>query len=168
MQVFDTLLTNGEGQTCRYRAEFKIEGKKLIVDVNSEKRANDMEGFLKTHLASLVEIPSRILRDLLTPEKNDKGSSKGLSSGLSLAEEEKLRGQFFDQHYREWIDSPLSNLNGKTPREATQTKTGRESVVSLLKDLVNGELRSIKQGDKREPYNFEWMFIELGVEKYLL
>jgi len=167
VQILDTVLTDENGKTCRYRAELKIEGQKLIVDVNSEKRANDMEEFLQTHLASLIEAPSRILHEL-SPKKNRKSTSKGSSSGLSLKEEEKLMAQFFEQHYRGWLDSPLPSLKGKSPRQAIKTKTGREKVINLLKDFVNAELRSVKQGIKKEPYNFDWMFTELGAEKHLL
>lgn len=69
----------------------------------------------------------------------------------------------FDQHYREWIDSLLPFLNHKTPRESVKTKKGLGKVIELLKDMENTEMRAVKQGNRAMPYNFNWVYSELGI-----
>jgi hypothetical protein len=49
-----------------------------------------------------------------------------------------------------------------SPREAVRLPEGREKVISWLKSLENGESRrSREQG--QTPYDFAWMWRELGV-----
>ena len=163
----DTQLAYEDGMSYRLFAELKIKGKKLLIDVNSEQRANIAEDFFQTHLTSLVGKPTRLQHDLKTSQDGTE-TSKELRSGLSVEAEEKLKEKFFDQHYREWLDSPLPALKGKTPRQAAKTKAGIQHVTDLLKDMVNAELRAVKQGRKTTPYDFDWLFSELCLERYSL
>ena len=163
----DTQLSDENGMTYRLFAELKIKGKKLIIDVNSEQRANIVEDVIQTHLTSFIGEPTRIKHDL-KESKDGKESSKELTSGLSPEAEEALKQQFLDQHYRDWLDSPLPALKGKTPRQAAKTKAGLQTIIDILKDMSNGELRAVKRGSKTIPYNFDWLFAELGIERHLL
>ena len=126
------------------------------------------EDFFQTHLTSPAGKPIRIQHDLKRASEETNLSSNELTLGLSMEEEEQLKEQFFDRHYREWIDSPLPALKGKTPRAAAKTKTGLQHVIDLIKDMVNAELRAVKQGSKSSPYNFDWLFAELGIQRHLL
>ena len=141
--------------------------KKLIIDVNSEERANFIENFVQTHLASFVERPTRLKHDLKKRTEGINSLKKG-SSGLSQDQEKAIKDKFYDQHYKGWIDSPLPILKGKTPRQAIKIKTERQKVIDLLKDLINSEFRTAKKDGRTTPYNFDWLFAELGVEKDLL
>ena len=70
---------------------------------------------------------------------------------------------FLDRHYRQALDEPLPYLDEKTPRQAANTKKGRENVVAWLKMLENSEARrATKQG--QQPYDFYWMWCELKVD----
>ena len=55
-------------------------------------------------------------------------------------------GEFLDQHYSSWPDTPLPALDGQTPREAVATAEGRERVVDLLKSFENGAERRRSEG----------------------
>lgn len=152
---------------CRYKAQIEIKEKTLVIDVNSEKRANVAEAFLQTHLGSLVGSPTRIRHDLKRPsEQVDSTEEHG--SGIPKEEEDRLIRQMFDQHYREWLDTPLPFLNHRTPRQACKTKKGLPTVICLLKDMENSDLRAVKQGNRTTPYKFGWLFEELGIERDLL
>ena len=165
--MVDSQLCNEQGETCRYLAELKIKKKKLIIDVNSEERANFIENFVQTHLASFVERPTRLKHDLKKRTEGINSLKKG-SSGLSQDQDKAIKDKFYDQHYKGWIDSPLPILKGKTPRQAIKIKTERQKVIDLLKDLINSEFRTAKKDGRTTPYNFDWLFAELGVEKDLL
>jgi hypothetical protein len=70
--------------------------------------------------------------------------------------------EFLDRHYLCVIDEPLPAIGSVSPRSAVGTEEGREKVIGWLKDLENGEsLRSRKEGTS--PYDFTWMWQELGV-----
>ncbi len=134
--MVDSQLCNEQGETCRFFAELKIKKNKLIIDVNSEERANFIENFVQNHLASFVEKPIRLKRDHKKQTEGINPAKKG-SSGLSQDQKKAIKDKFYDQHYKGWIDSPLPILKGKTPRQAVKIKTQRQNVIDLLKDLIN-------------------------------
>lgn len=158
-QRLDTQVSDEGGHLYRLFAEIKIKGKKLIVDVNSEQQANIVEDFFQDQLSSLLGEPTRLKPEL----RDSEDSSEELVSGLSTEEEEKFIQQMLDQHYREWIDSPLPFLNHKTPRQSVKTKNGLGKVIELLKDMENTDMRAVKQGNRAMPYNFNWVYSELGI-----
>ncbi len=69
-----------------------------------------------------------------------------------------------DRHYRETLDAPIPALDGKSPRQAVRSKTGRADVVDWLKVLENNSAKH--RNDVIEDYNFGWMWAELGLQKY--
>jgi hypothetical protein len=77
--------------------------------------------------------------------------------------EAKLVGEFYEQHYRGWLDEPLPALGGRTPRQATVLKSGRGRVISLLKAMENMAERQRRDG--RPAYDFGWMWAALGLER---
>jgi hypothetical protein len=54
-----------------------------------------------------------------------------------------------DEYYDEWIDKPLESLQDKTPRQALETKGGREKLKSILNELEIFYKRARERG---EPY----------------
>jgi Protein of unknown function (DUF2384) len=70
--------------------------------------------------------------------------------------------QFYDQHYRAWMDSPIPALDGQSPKQAVCTKRGKDDVVALLKTMENMEARRGRESG--EPtYDFGWLWRELGL-----
>lgn len=70
--------------------------------------------------------------------------------------------QFYDQHYRDWTDTPLPALDGRSPKEAVRTKGGEDEVVALLKSVENMEARRCGASGAL-PYDFGWLWQELGL-----
>jgi hypothetical protein len=70
--------------------------------------------------------------------------------------------ELLDRHYRRVIDEPLLALGSIPPREAVRTLEGRHKVIGWLKYLENGEGRRARR-DGMSPYDFSWMWRELGV-----
>ncbi|MGZ5474615.1 MAG: hypothetical protein ACXWG4_11705, partial [Thermoanaerobaculia bacterium] len=50
-------------------------------------------------------------------------------------------------HYRDWLDTPIPLLGGKTPRAATRAKKSREQLDLLLRDIENREGR-LPEGER--------------------
>ena len=72
-------------------------------------------------------------------------------------------GEFYEQHYRRWLDEPVPALGNRTPREAARLKTGRPKLVALLQEFENMAARQRLEG--RPAYDFGWMWAELGLER---
>lgn len=126
-----------------------------------------VEDFFQTHLGSLIGNPVRMKHDLKHQSEQAESREEPIL-GISKEEEEKLIRKMFDQHYREWLDTPIPFLNNKTPRQAVKTKKGLPTVIGLLKDMENSEIRAVKQGNRTTPYNFDWLFSELGIDRNIL
>jgi hypothetical protein len=71
--------------------------------------------------------------------------------------------QVTDAHYRRTLDDQVPMLGDRTPRECARTKAGRKKLVAWLKYLENAELHRARD-EGREPYDFGWMWRDLGVE----
>ncbi len=58
-----------------------------------------------------------------------------------------LREKYLEDHYRKWVDMPISSLGGMTPREASKTQEGKAKLKEVLKFLENAEERRKRQGE---------------------
>lgn len=59
---------------------------------------------------------------------------------------EMLRKKYLEDHYRRWVDMPISFLEGMTPTEASRTEEGKAKLKELLKVVENAEERRKKEG----------------------
>ena len=75
----------------------------------------------------------------------------------------ELIGQFLEQHYAGWLDTPLPALDGRTPREAAALKSARPKLISLLKHMESSSDRDRRAG--KPAYDFGWMWAELGLAR---
>ena len=74
----------------------------------------------------------------------------------------RIMRELLDRHYRRVIAEPLPALGNIPPREAVRTPGGRQKVIGWLEYLENGEGRRARK-DGTLPYDFNWMWRELGV-----
>ena len=61
-----------------------------------------------------------------------------------------------ESSHRDWIDSPLTGLDGQTPRAAARSSEGRTEVAGMLR---LAEARALDSGDS--PVDFAWIRKEL-------
>src|SRR5439155_480926 len=64
--------------------------------------------------------------------------------------------EFYERHYRGWLDEPLPALDGRTPRQAAGLKSARPKLISLLKEMEN--LSARERLDGQPAYDFGWMW----------
>jgi hypothetical protein len=50
----------------------------------------------------------------------------------------EVLSKFHEQHYRQFMDSPVPMLENKTPRQAAKNKTLRPKLIDLMKPHVHG------------------------------
>lgn len=112
-----------------------ITKKKLILETNSEKRAQKGSKLLTKYLGdkihfqkTLLESPEQKMKSL--PEPNtEKNTSLSPYDAPEIQEQLKLMAK---QHWDAWFDNPIPALNNKTPRQAAKTENGRERLEALL------------------------------------
>ncbi len=73
-----------------------------------------------------------------------------------------MKKEVMDRHYSGWIDHKIPALGDRTPRHAVKLKTVRPRLVELLKEMESDEERSALDGEP--PYDFGWIWKELGLE----
>jgi hypothetical protein len=76
----------------------------------------------------------------------------------------ELMTKFYEQHYKDFIDSPVPVLYDKTPRQAAKSKELRPKLIDLMKQ----HLHEIEKRNREVPYldlSIDWMVDELGLEE---
>jgi hypothetical protein len=126
----------------------KIEGNRLIVEVNSKQRAELIRQLVEERLGNTATYKTTLIEPIESRvEEMWKAAATGLSSS-SYAEEREpsdlisfddaqpeiraMMEEVFRQHWKSWFDLPVPALNDMTPREAARTEEGRELLESLL------------------------------------
>ena len=54
----------------------------------------------------------------------------------------ELITRYLEEHYRNWPDTPLPGLKGKTPREASTDAVMRPVLAEIIKDMENQSAKS--------------------------
>jgi hypothetical protein len=140
----------------------EIDKDALVLSANSRERADRGRALLLSRLDGLVGQPltSHQVLEKMLDERSD---APPMQSELPADVAEQAIHSFLDSHYRQTLDEPLPYLDGKSPRQAVTTKTGRTQVISWLKKLENSEIRrAASQG--QQPYDFQWMWREIKID----
>ena len=143
----------------------KLADGALTLSTNSVARKERGIEILKAALGDLIGTALTSLtnvEDALKRARETASTKAATRDEISPAVAAAAMRQFYDQHYREWIDTPLPVLDGRSPKEAVRTKDGEDEVVALLKRVENMEAR--RSGASGEtPYDFGWLWQQLGI-----
>jgi len=143
----------------------QLRSKWLVLEVNSAARAERGKQMLMQLLSGLVATPiteTQSVESALEEHRARKRSSAQDAAPKLPPEEARVMRELLDRHYRRVIAEPLPALGNLPPREAARTVEGREKVIDWLKYLENGEGRRAHR-EGTPPYDFSWMWRELGV-----
>jgi hypothetical protein len=112
-----------------------VSQKKLILETNSLERDEKGKKLLSKYLGDkiifkkmLIEDPHQKLQSF-SKQSNDK---EGDDDGEIIPEVQAQIEALAKKHWKKWFDEPIPALQNKTPRQATQTKHGRERLEALL------------------------------------
>lgn len=75
-----------------------------------------------------------------TPCSSAAQGKNGLQFNEKAMQDPEVRNKIiavYREQWRQWVDTPLSALKGKTPRQAVQSASGRETVEALLKQAAS-------------------------------
>jgi hypothetical protein len=143
----------------------RLEGEAVVLEANSVERAERGRGMLRGALGALVRAPLTSMRtpEQLLAERSAEDGGAGVGEPpLPPEEAEAVMREVMDQHYRGVLGEPVEMLDGKSPRQAARSKTGRRKVAEWLKYLENQTAHHA--GAAGMPaYDFGWMWEELKV-----
>jgi hypothetical protein len=143
-------------------ATLRLEGDVLRVEAMSERRLAQAIEIVTDDFGDLVEIHDREVTPI-EQALEQRGAARGgepRRSGLPRGEERQLLEQFLTNRMRRWIDEPLHELAGLTPRRAAESAM-RPRVESLVRSLENGAERNRRDGDPAA--DLSWIRQELGL-----
>lgn len=121
----------------------KIDGAKLVIDVNSRERAEAVQRKVTRRLGKRAAYRNSVIESTEKMLEEMQGAPEGLRASTGPAEEDlealpelqaKLK-EMADQHWLDWLDTELPALKGQTPVEASKTPSGRERLEALLLDF---------------------------------
>jgi hypothetical protein len=141
----------------------------LTLEANSVKRAQRGATMLKRRLGSLVGRPITSSQSVKSAMAEQAGRTQtspqpGPAAGVPPEDLAEALREFKDRHYRSILDEPVPMVGDVSPREAVLTEEGRERVTEWLKYLENSETRRARVEGER-PYDFAWMWQELGISE---
>jgi hypothetical protein len=142
----------------------ELKDKGLILSVNSQARSERGRALLSEVLDGLVVQP---LVEVQTLEQCMATRDPAPPPKLNLSVEERrtIIHDGLDRHYRDLLDQPIPVLGNKSPRAAVKTPKGRAKVVDWLKTLENHTAKFAGSNDEMASYNFNWLWMELGVNE---
>ncbi|MCP5505395.1 MAG: SEC-C domain-containing protein [Chlamydiales bacterium] len=118
--------------------DIKIKRDQLTIHVNSVERSKKIRKEIEKRL------PEALFKKMDTESPENLKNKKSSPPLLPSAEEKEIMKAFLKNYYRDWLDTSLPALHGKTPREAAKTADGRERLELLLCDF---ELNNQEKGD---------------------
>jgi hypothetical protein len=153
----------GSEEFRRRLGAFVFRDDRVVLETTSEPRAERGRAFLETLAGDAVRHRATGFESVEQAIKRRPAKPAREEAEIPPEVEAEIVHAYYDKHYRGWLDEPLPALRGQTPRDASQSKTGRPRVVALLKDLESLSARDRLAG--RPAYDFGWMWGELGLDR---
>ncbi len=146
--MFETALVSDVGDPqFRSMGDLNINNRQLILECLSENRLKIGKEMLKI-LGDSIEFQSESKEyPDLSGRKNKSMMKKNPENEIDEPVREMLGKKYLEDHYRRWVDMPISSLDGMTPKEASRTKEGKAKLKELLKVVENAEERRKKKGE---------------------
>ena len=107
----------------------------LILEVNSTERLRAARTWLeKIPDVTFLSAKSRDLNqgDLAVPMDDKMGPKETVELTPEMASSLQ---EYFNQHYMDWLDSPLPMFEGKTPRQMCKSKADRQKVARVIRTI---------------------------------
>lgn len=116
----------------------KVDGNKLVAEVNSAKRAEKLRRLIEERLKEKITYKNTLIEPM-----DKKFEEMKMSGKRSPRDEESDRlnalpevrehiAKMMEKHWDQWVQEKIPALGGKTPLQAVKNKEGREMVEALL------------------------------------
>jgi len=146
-----------------------IEGQRLTVEVNSERRAKQIMAEIRkrlkgdaTHFKTTARSTEALLRaSRRGSNKKERESQEAERRRLMESPEVQARiRSMLEAHWSTWPEQPLPALKGKSPLDAVKDPEGREMVDALL---AMAERQEEKHSQTGAPFDFTQIRRRLGL-----
>jgi tetratricopeptide (TPR) repeat protein len=161
---FGWLETVREGPRRSY-GHIEIAGGQLRLETTSRRRLEIGRQLLEKHAGSWLEHQRDAFEsaaEALEKQRRQGPAPPAPESGIPPEIARELILRMKTEHYAKWLDEPLPALEGKTPRQAVRSASGRRAVDDLLRIMENGEARASREGGGA--FDFATVRRALGLE----
>ena len=135
-----------------------IEGKRMIVEVNSKERADHFLKILKDLKAEGWKLKSTLIESIEQQLKTAPASQNTMTDDPEILD---LMERNIQAHWENWIDMKLPALGNKKPKDAIKTKKGKALVDALICDFERSAIDRPIHGQTSE--TFKKLRIRLGL-----
>ncbi|OGQ23605.1 MAG: hypothetical protein A3I05_02595 [Deltaproteobacteria bacterium RIFCSPLOWO2_02_FULL_44_10] len=144
--------------------------KTLLLETNSRERVKRLRMLLEKECGELIEfqydsyleadsevMKAKLQRMSLTSENSKIQGGNDIPPKIK----QQIIRKHLEKHYEQWPDTPLPALQGKTPREAVNSRSGKKEVESIVKMMEN------RSGDEENDlfYDFNKLRRTLGLQE---
>ncbi|MFA4902303.1 MAG: MbcA/ParS/Xre antitoxin family protein [Desulfobaccales bacterium] len=143
-------------ESHRILGSVQLEPGRLVITAQGKERFALGKQLIENLLKNLIKHRIDSVQSLGSMME-EKATVKSKKSDEEIPEEIKqaLIKDMYDNHYREWLDSPIPALDGKTPRKAIRSKEGRHRVEDLLRQM------EYLRDESDNAYDISWVRKEL-------
>ncbi len=142
---------------------FVLKGERVVFETTSRERAERGRRLLEDVAGDAVKFRATRYEDVERAlEKHRASPAPPPAERVPPEVEAQIVGEYYERHYRDWLDQPIPALGNRTPRHAARLKTMRPRLIALLKEFENRSARLRREG--RAAYDFGWMWEALGLE----
>jgi len=143
---------------------FVLKGERVVFETTSRERAERGRRLLEDTARGVVRFRATRYEDVERAlEKHRASPAPPPAERVPPEVEAQIVGEYYERHYRNWLDQTVPALGNRTPRHAARLKTMRPRLIALLKEFENSSERLRREG--RPAYDFGWMWGELGLER---
>jgi SEC-C motif-containing protein len=140
-----------------------IEERRVVLETTSQKRAEKARDELANLFGGAARFRAISYEDVEQALKRAPQTNEPKEPDIPIEEQRKILGEYYENHYRKWLDEPVPALGNRTPRHAARLKTVRPKLVALLKDFESHSERQRRAGEIA--YDFSWMWDELELNR---
>lgn len=140
----------------------ELQGRSLVLNVNSAERAVQGQALLAPLLEGLVgapEIASQTFEELKASEPSEKAAE--MAPDLTEEQQRAILSEWMERYYRGLLDEPIPMLGNATPREVAKNAGRADELAAWLKFMENGMAKAAPAAG--ESYDLSWMWEELGI-----
>jgi hypothetical protein len=150
-----------DGEAIRILGSVVVERTTIRVETMSMARAR----LAQAHFSALV--PPTALRFKAIQVRSMQAALEEARSRPQTPDPEippdivaKLQREYYEKHYREWLDIPVPALGHRTPREAAGVKKLRSKLIALVEGI---EVQAARQAKEGEGFDASFLRRELGL-----
>lgn len=125
----------------------RVDGTRLVVEVNSAKRRRRIEKEIRTRLGSSATLTDTTVTDPIEALAERRLAGPAPPPPPQAPELAAIEAELARRHWDAWLDTKVPALGNKTPKEAARSRGGRERLEALLADFAHASADASRASD---------------------